>query len=34
MKLVHELKRFSRKHRNWVLVEVLSEDGDHVKITL
>ena len=31
---VKELNRYRRKHRNWVLVEVESADGDHVKIKL
>lgn len=32
--LVKELNRFRRKHRDWVLVEVQSKEGDYVKIKL
>lgn len=31
---IKELNRFRRKHRDWVLVEVQSADGDYVKIKL
>ncbi len=34
MRLMRELKRFKRKHPDWVLVEVQSSDGDYVKIKL
>lgn len=29
-----ELKRYRRKHRDWVLVEVRSAGGDYVKVKL
>ncbi len=32
--LLKELKRFTRRHPGWVLVEVKSADGGYIKITL
>ncbi len=32
--LIKALNRYRRKHRNWVLVEVQSADGDYVEIKL
>ncbi len=32
--LIKELKRYKREHKDWVLVEVKSSNGDYVKIKL
>ncbi len=34
VKLIRELNRYRRKHRDWVLVEVRSAGGDYVKVKL
>lgn len=33
-KLVRAMKKFKRRHRDWILVEVQSADGDYVEIKL
>lgn len=34
VKFVHEIKRYRRKHRDWVLAEVKSSEGQYVKIKI
>ena len=33
-KLIRAMKKYKRRHRDWVLVEVQSADGDYVEIKL
>ena len=32
--IVHELRRYVSKHGHFTLVEVISSEGDHIKITV
>ncbi|MBQ2160829.1 MAG: hypothetical protein II444_03250 [Firmicutes bacterium] len=32
--IVSELRRYVRKHGHFTLVEVISSEGDHIKITV
>lgn len=34
VKLIRELNRYRKKHRDWVLVEVTASDGTYVKVKL
>ena len=33
-KFIRAMKKYKRRHRDWVLVEVQSSDGDYVEIKL